>query len=474
MNELLEDTLGVILYQDQVLTVATEIGGLTPGQADQFRRAMSRRRSAEEMEKFRQAFVVGAGEKHEIPPNEAEAIFDKLRGFSEFGFPKSHAYAFAILAYQSTWLRRYYPAEFYAALLNNQPMGFYAPNVLIGDAKRHGLQVLRVSVNRSGVRTTPGKGQIRLGISSVRGVGEEVAKALVAEREARGSFTSLRDLLARTALARAPVESLIAVGALADLGLGRRELLWQLGLLSHQAPTVRLGPSAFARAGSSGQFGRNAAQTSGPGRGRRSPPLARQPGLPLPIEQDMVHLPDMTEWERMIADYGLLDLSPSYHPLGLLRPRLPVDLLMATALRGRNGQRVRTAGLVVCRQRPGTAKGYVFLLVEDETGLTNVVVKPDLYERERSIVRGAPYLCIKGLIREQSGSLNLVAEEVTPLMELSGVVLPHPPLRHPYPGAPFDPREQPLAPDADLPLASDVVAIAEELLRATPAAHNFH
>src|SRR5437762_1187006 len=168
LDELLKDTLGIILYQDQVLEVAIEMGGFTPGQADQFRRSMSRRRYREAMERFRIAFIEGAGKKG-VNPNVAGDVFDKLCAFSEFGFPKSHAYAFAVLAYQSAWLRHYYATEYYAALLNNQPMGFYAPHVLLGDARRHGLQVLRVAINSSAARAKPlSPVHILLGLSSVR------------------------------------------------------------------------------------------------------------------------------------------------------------------------------------------------------------------------------------------------------------------------------------------------------------------
>ena len=238
LDELLADTLGVILYQDQVLEVAIEMGGFTPGQADQFRRSMSRRRSREAMERFRTQFLEGAVRKG-VKPHDAGMVFDKLCAFSEFGFPKSHAYAFAVLAYQSAWLRRYYPAEYYAALLNNQPMGFYAPHVLIGDAKRHHLQVLRVAINASGVRCKPvGDEQILLGLTTVRGLGEELARAIVAERELNGPFRSLPDLLRRVEVPRNVAEHLITVGALSEFGIGRRELLWQLGLL---LPAVSVG-----------------------------------------------------------------------------------------------------------------------------------------------------------------------------------------------------------------------------------------
>jgi error-prone DNA polymerase len=468
LDDLLSDTLGVVLYQDQVLEVAIEMGGFSPGQADQFRRAMSRRRSKEAMAGFRDAFLAGARRKGVVEAD-AAAIFDRLHGFSEFGFPKSHAYAFAVLAYQSAWLRHYYPAEYYAALLNNQPMGFYAPHVLIGDARRHHLQVLRVALNASGVRSTPlagigsrgfiqgvggsapatEGGTILLGFSTVRSLGEEQAKALVVERETHGPYRSLPDLLRRSPLSRQAAENLIMVGALAEFGLARRELLWQLGLLlPGGSPTPCIKPLD---------------KTPTP-RAKR----ARQLSLALPTEQDMVSLKDLTDWERMLADYGLLGLSPSYHPLALLRPELPQDVLTAEQVRAsRDGAHVRTAGLVVCRQRPGTAKGFVFLLLEDETGLVNVVVRPDLYEQQRSTIRGEPYLCIEGSVQLRSGTLNLLATHATPLGQLTGhaAALPRAPERNGVPGGenPHDPREQATPPE---PLAP--------LVLATPASRDFH
>ncbi len=457
LQELLADTLGVVLYQDQVLEVAIRIGGFTPGQADRFRRAMSRRRSRDAMERFREQFVRGAAEKHGTAEHEALAIFDKLIGFSEFGFPKSHAYAFAILAYQSAWLRRYYPAEYYAALFNNQPMGFYSPHVLVGDAKRHGLAVLRVAINRSGVTCVPRGDNILLGLTTVRGINEELARAIVAERETNGDYRSLPDLLRRTGLPRQAAENLIAVGALGDFGLSRRELLWQLGLLLPQSRPAT--------------------------RGRRPVNRRRQLALTLPTEQDMVRLKDMEEWERAIADYGLLGLSPSHHPLGLLRERLPDDVLTSAQLRAAwDGMRARTAGMVVCRQRPGTAKGFVFLLLEDETGITNVVVRPDLYEAQRSVVRAEPYVCVEGTVQLRSGTLNLLATGITSLTDVPGVRLPRPngdpgapvvqrSLRHAYPGNPIDPREAAAArPPASRPSPSP----PEPLHLPTPASHDFH
>jgi error-prone DNA polymerase len=382
------------------------------------------------MERFRASFIEGAANK-EVSPADAGDIFDKLCAFSEFGFPKSHAYAFAVLAYQSAWLRHYYTAEYYAALLNNQPMGFYAPHVLIGDARRHGLQVLRVSINRSTAATSPvSPEQILLGFETVRGIGEDLAKAMVLERETNGPYRSLPDLLRRTGMPRNAAEHLISVGALGEFGLGRRELLWQLGLLI---------PA-----------------TSSKVRTRE-----RQLSLALPTDHDMVRLKDMSVWERMVADYGLLGLSPSYHPLALLRHDLPTDVLSAEQVRAsQDGARIRTAGLVVCRQRPGTAKGFVFLLLEDETGLVNVVIRPDLYEAQRSTIRGEPYLCIEGTVQLHSGTLNVLATAATPLGHLTAEAtgLPRAPERNGVPGNPHDPRE----------------AAAVELSLATPASRDFH
>ena len=463
LDELLKDTLGIVLYQDQVLEVAIEMGGFTPGQADQFRRSMSRRRSREAMERFRAEFVDGAALKG-VNAKTAGDIFDKLCAFSEFGFPKSHAYAFAVLAYQSAWLRHFYAAEYYAALLNNQPMGFYAPHVLIGDARRHGLQVLRVSLNRSAARCKPlSPEQILLGLETVRGIGADLARAIVAERETRGPYRSLPDLLRRTSMPRGAAEHLITVGALAEFGLGRRELLWQLGLLIpaelHQrkdAAAASESPRPVAARHSALTLGEFAKAPPG----RRSA-QARQLALELPTEQDMVTLPDMTDWERMVADYGLLGLSPSYHPLALLRPDIPTEVLTAEQVRGaRDGAHIKTSGLVVCRQRPGTAKGFVFLLLEDETGVVNVVIRPDLYDARRSTIRGEPYLCIEGTVQLHSGTLNIIAQKVTPLGELTVAsdALPRAPERNMIPGAMFDKREQ----------------AGRELAMAAPPSRNFH
>lgn len=309
------------------------------------------------------------------------------RSFAEFGFPKSNAAAFALLAYQSAWFKKYYPAEFYCAPLNAQPMGFYPPHVLTNDAQRHGIEVLAPDVNRSGGRCTVEEGAIRVGFAYVQGIGEEGARALEEERRRNGVFRSLSDFVWRVGLKREPIENLIQVGAFDQFGLNRRELLWQLGLLYRPSNGL----------------------------------LA----LPLPVEQDMVALPEMTDWERMAADYGILALSPHYHPMGLMRPHLHKGIVSTAHLeRLSDGTQVEVAGLVVCRQQPMTAKGFVFLLLEDEFGMANVVVKPQLYERYRSLVRAEPFVLVSGELQRRDGTTNVIAGAL-------GALPIRPPLRTP-------------------------------------------
>jgi error-prone DNA polymerase len=225
LESVLEETLGVILFQEQVLQVAMALAGFTAGQAEALRRAMSRKRSREAMEGLWRQFRIGALE-NEVDEKTARRVFDKLLGFAEFGFPKSHAAAFALLAYQSAWLKKYYPAEFYCALFNAQPMGFYPPHVFTNDAQRHGIEVLSPDVNRSGARCTVEDGAVRIGFAYVQGIGQEAARVLENERRRNGAFRSLSDFVRRVSLKREPIENLISVGAFDQFGLNRRELLW--------------------------------------------------------------------------------------------------------------------------------------------------------------------------------------------------------------------------------------------------------
>jgi error-prone DNA polymerase len=400
LEPVLKETLGVILYQEQVVDVAMALAKFTAGQADQLRRAMTRKRSREAMEQLWRQFRDGAA-GNGVDLGTAQAVFRKLMGFAEYGFPKSHAASFAVLAYQSCWLKRYHPAEFTCALLNNQPMGFYPPHVLTNDAKRHGLRILPPDVNASATRcTVEGGNGLRIGLGYLRGLGEEAARRVEAERSAHGPYRSLADLVRRVPLRPEAAESLVAVGAFDGFGLGRREALWQLGLF---IPSRGFGQNRK----------RGAQQDGATGEGRDA---GRQLPLALPIAQDMagVALPPMPAWDQMAADYAGIGLSPRYHPLGLLRSRLPPGAYATTAdlATSADGLLVRVAGLVVCRQRPGTAKGITFLLVEDEHGLINAVVYPDLYEAERPLVRSEPFIVVEGRLQRRDRTVNLLAHRL--------------------------------------------------------------
>ncbi|HWV24557.1 MAG TPA: error-prone DNA polymerase [Thermomicrobiales bacterium] len=391
LKPILRDTLGVILYQEQVVQVAEAIAGFTAGQADQLRRAMTRKRSHEAMEAMRAQFMAGAANQ-KVKPELASQIFDKLAGFAEYGFPKSHAAAFAFLAYQSCWLKRYHPAEFLCALLNNQPMGFYAPHVLINDAKRHGLRVLKPDVNDSELEcTVEGRHTVRVGLSFVKGLSEDAAVRIVRERRARGDYRSLADLVRRVALRPDTQQNLIAAGACDGFGLQRREMLWQIGLF--------VSPKGF-RDKRTRRY-----------RGQQLP-------LPLPTAQDHVDLPRTTSWDRMTDEYRVLGLSVLHHPLGLLRNRLPKGMSSSQELATLpDGMTVWLPGLVVCRQRPATAGGITFLLMEDEFDLVNVIVYPDLYEKQRLHVRSTPLLIVRGRLQLANNNINIVAEHLQPIEE---------------------------------------------------------
>ena len=382
LEPVLAETLGVVLFQEQVLQVSMALAGFSAGQAEGLRRAMSRKRSKEAIEKLRGQFIEGCL-NNGVSKRVAESAFQKIAGFAEFGFPKAHAAAFGLLAYQTAWLRMYYPAESLCALFNAQPMGFYGPHVLVNDGKRHGVNVLPPDINLSGANCAIEDVAVRIGLRYVKGLSEATAQKVAEELQQNRPFRSLFDFLERTRLKREPVENLIACGAFDDLGLERRELLWQLGLLYRSA-------------------GRN---------GRE-----RQLALPLPTEQDMAELAPMSEWDRMVADYAILGLSPNYHPMAFLRPRLNEGIVPSQMLESLpDGASIEVAGLVVCRQRPGTAKGFVFIVIEDEFGLVNLVVKPGLHEQQRSLVRSEPFVIVQGELQRRDGTVNVIAERFTAL-----------------------------------------------------------
>ncbi|MFN8585250.1 MAG: error-prone DNA polymerase [Dehalococcoidia bacterium] len=398
VDDVLEETLGVVLFQEQVIDVARGMGGFTAGQAEQFRRAMSRKRSLLAMQQYEEAFMAGARAQG-VPQAAAERMFKNLLGFAEFGFPKSHGAAFGLLAYQTTWLKHYYRAPFFCALFNNQPMGFYPPHVLTNDAKRHGVEVVRPDINcsmaRCSVEHHTGRhggyahGAVRVGLGYVRGVGEAGATRIEDERRREGPYQSLFNLVQRTGLSREAVESLIRVGACDDFGLNRRELLWQLGLFWGGLQQAAL-----------------------------SVPRERQLRLPLSVEQDQVTLADFGAYQRMAADYELLLLSPDSHPMQFLRRTLGEGVASSQHLRSMSGgTEVDVAGLVVCRQRPMTAKGIIFLLLEDEFGMVNVLVSRELSEQFKDQIRTEPFILVRGVLEERAGEQRtLVASHLRELV----------------------------------------------------------
>jgi error-prone DNA polymerase len=382
LEPVLRETLGTIVFQDQVIEVAMAFAGFSPGEAEGLRRAMSKNRSEAAMRAYEEKFIAGAIERG-ADPDTAERVYTQIVGFSGFGFPKAHSAAFGLLAYQSTWLRVHYGPEFLCALMNEQPMGFYPPDSLVHDAQRRGIEVRAPDVLSSGVECRVEDGAVRIGLAYVGGVGDEEVRELVAERERGGPFASVAALAARCAAQRDALERLAWAGACDELVGGpvmarRRQALWLLGV---SAPGVEV------RGGTQ---------------------------LALPLDPaDAPALRELSPWDRLVADYGSIKVTIHEHPLELMRPGLPPDVLTAERLgRARNGERVRVAGLVVARQRPATAKGVTFMLLEDETGTTNLVVPPPVYDRHRLAVRAEPLLLAAGRLERRGATINVVVDEV--------------------------------------------------------------
>jgi error-prone DNA polymerase len=374
LEPVLRDTLGTIIFQDQVIEVAMAFAGFSPGEAEGLRRAMSRKRSAAAIEAYHRRFVEGAVARFDdVDEALAERVYTMIVGFSGFGFPKAHGAAFGLLAYQSTWLRVHYGPEFLASLLDEQPMGFYPPDSLVHEAQRRGIEVLPPDVNASAVGCgVTAEGAVRIGLGYVLGVRADEVAAVVAARAAGGPFRSLDDLVARAGPGRPALELLAWSGACDELArldgapprAARRAALWRLGAAA----------TAYGMAGG-----------------------ARQ--LPLPIElPDAPELAPLDAWSAMVADYATTGLTVHDHPVSLLRERLAQRGVVTSAELERlpHEAPVRIGGLVVARQRPGTANGIVFILLEDELGTVNLVVPPAVYERHRLAVRTEPLVVADG------------------------------------------------------------------------------
>jgi error-prone DNA polymerase len=431
LREVLAETLGTIIFQDQVIEVAMAFAGFSPGQAEGLRRAMSRKRSAEALGAFHDDFIAGARETQGADAETAERVWSMIVGFSGFGFPKAHGAAFGLLAYQSTWLRVHYGPEFLCSLLDEQPMGFYPPDALVHDAQRRGIEVLAPDVNHSAVGcTVTGDGAVRVGLGYVLGVRADEVAALVAERASGGPFASPGDLASRAGAGRPALETLAWSGACDALADGdRRRALWTLGIASPAHRVGSLGdspvgtPLEVARA--TQVEGRHAAGFASAAAARRAAEAAKATGegtqLSLPLE--LPAAPELTRlsgWEAMVADYATTGLTTGPHALGLLRERLLAQgMVTSEDLRTlRHGARVTVAGIVVARQRPGTAKGIVFMLLEDEAGTINLVVPPAVYERDRAIVRSEPLVVAEGRLERHpmgGGQINVVISRLRAL-----------------------------------------------------------
>ena len=388
LEPVLRETLGTIIFQDQVMQVAEAFAGFSAGEADGLRRAMSRKRSQEMLARHRERFIEGAQRHVGAAERTAQRVWTMVEGFAGFGFPKAHSAAFGLLAYQSTWLRVHYGAEFLCALLNEQPMGFYAPDSLVHEAETRSpparVRMLGLDVNASQVQCTVEQEGVRLGLGYIKDMASAEAQALVAERIRNGPFADLSDLAARAGVRRLTLEQLAWSGACDSLigGLDRRSALWQLGLA---APALSIG-------------------------GDPQVPASQDTQLALALELPAApSLRPLSRWQRLIADYSTSGVTIGDHALAILRSRLVVPMLATSAQLARlpTGGEVAVAGLVIARQRPGTANGTMFLLFEDEFGTINLIVPKAVYESHRQLARAEPLLLARGrLERSQERTLE--------------------------------------------------------------------
>jgi error-prone DNA polymerase len=380
MEPALRKTLGVPLFQEQLMQLAVDCAGFSPAEADQLRRAMGAKRSTEKMRRLRDRFYSGMAELHGITGKVADRIYEKLEAFANFGFPESHSLSFASLVFYSSWFKLHHPAVFCAALLRAQPMGFYSPQSLVADARRHGVVVHGPDVNASLAHATcENHGlDVRLGLGAVRHIGADLAQRIVDERHGGGPYASLLDLTGRIQLSVPQTESLATAGALGSFGITRREGLWAAGAAAAERPD-------------------------------RLPGVGSSSTVPA--------LPGMSEAELAAADVWATGVSPDSYPTQFLRAGLdelgviPAGRLLDVP----DGSRVLIAGAVTHRQRPATARGVTFLNLEDETGMVNVLCTPGLWARYRRLAQTATALLIRGQVQNASGAVTVLAERMEQL-----------------------------------------------------------
>jgi error-prone DNA polymerase len=392
LADALKRTLGIPLFQEQLMQVAVAAANFTPSEADQLRRAMGAKRSDARIEALRQRLYDGMADNG-ITGAPADEIVDKIKAFAAFGFAESHAISFALLVYASSWLKLHYPAAFCAALINAQPMGFYSPQSLVADARRHGVETRKPDINISSAGATLEVGEgpsqcdcldapqpaVRLGLSSVRTIGDDLAAQIVASRDAGGPFISMADLAHRVGLSTDHVEAFATAGAFDGFGVARRDALWAAGAAAAVRP---------------GQFDISTVE-----------------------ETETPELPAMTEPEQMIADLWATGVTPQTYPTALVRDRLDgLGVVTASGLRLLSDHtRVTVGGIVTHRQRPATARGVTFVNLEDETGMINVICTKEIWARYRTTARNSAALLIRGMLQHSEGVVNVMAERIQPL-----------------------------------------------------------
>src|SRR5437660_2244327 len=381
LQPILEETLGVVLYQEQILKISMDCAGFSGGEADRFRRAMSSHRSHAEMEAIHERFRRGCLDKG-ITAEVADAIFSKLAAFAEFGFTKSHAAAFARTCYETAWLKLHHAPALYAGLLNHQPMGFYHPHVLVEDAKRHGVRILPLDVNRSFIRCTVEEGGLRLGFNYVHGVGDKALEVLE-EAQLTGPVASLEEFCrrirlttqSRHGLTKAQVRNLVLAGPFHPIQPNRRAALWRFN--------------------------------------EHADDWQRSPMLEEPSET--VHLTPMTHRERVATDYRLLSLSTTDHLIHFYRPQFnQLRVIDSSTIRSsiHDGAKVRVGGLVITRQSPSTGKEFKFFTLADEFGHVDVILRPPIYQRYRQVANLEPILIMDGTLQKQDGVLSVLVDHV--------------------------------------------------------------
>jgi len=419
----LERTYGVVLYQDQLIELAIHVAGMSAADGDRIRRAFGRRRAADLVPAWHDRFIQGALGRG-VPIDAAEKIFGKFHG--EFQFPESHAFAFGITAYQMSWLKLYYPLEFFTGLFNQQPMGFYNLETLKEDARRHGVHILNPDVNLSQAETTIEDGVLRLGLTQVKTVREATARQILAARARGGPFTSLSDFMRRTGIRHEPLDNLIDAGALLSGVLSPSKCLTKEGFPQH--PSLSEGEGLGEghagvrddRRGLRWEAGLryrpippHPEQSVELPESHRKRPRGGQLAFDMPVEQDMVALPEQPEWDRMMAEYQTMGVYPSGHIMAMLRPSLPANLTPSNLLTSLpDGTNVYVAGVVIRRQRP--LRKATFITLEDEFGHSPLVVWPGVYDRFRLAAR-EPILLARGKISHRDGAMNVVVSNLTPV-----------------------------------------------------------